>query len=149
MIDLTILSNYGLIGVFITTFLSYSIIPLPSEFIIIGVSLIQNPVYVFIVALIGSTLGSITTYYIGFKGVRNLVPKKESKTLKKAEMMFDKYGHLSILFFSWLPFIGDPLILLAGSLKMNFWKFLTYSTIVRAVYLFIVIWFGVSAEGIF
>ncbi|MEK6925834.1 MAG: VTT domain-containing protein [Nanoarchaeota archaeon] len=148
-IALAFFNELGLLGVFIVTFLSYSIIPFPSEFSIVAASWFFKSGYVLLFALAGSILGSLSSYYIGYKGIRRFFPKKGSKALGKVEKIVDKYGPLSLFLFGWLPFIGDPLIIIAGSLRMNFWKFLVYSTLARAIYFIIVIWFGVSLGSLF
>ena len=146
-ISAVLLNKYGLFGVMIVTFISYSIIPFPSEAAVIGVATVINPYYVLIFALIGSTFGVILNYYTGLKGVKRILPKKISKIYKKADKIFDKYGEVSILLFGWLPFIGDSLTILAGTFEMNFGKFLIYSTIGRLIFLIAVIIIGVSIFG--
>ena len=146
-LDLIFLNKYGLIGLLIINFIAYSIIPFPSEAAIIASLIIFNPFQVFIVSLIGSTLGGITSYYIGHKGIKRIF-KRKSKINKKAKRIFKKYGSLSILLFSSLPIIGDPLIVLAGSLEMPFWKFSAYSLINRIIYLSIMVIFGIGFESI-
>ena len=89
MIDIVILlgNNLGLIGYLIVIFLSYSIIPLPSDAAIVFAATIYNPFTLFILTLVSSTLGSITNYYLGLKGIRffvkkNISPKKEKLARK-------------------------------------------------------------------
>src|SRR3989338_458064 len=137
------LENYGLLGIFISSFLSYSIIPFPAEASIFTGLSFAGPYIVVLIVFAGSTLGSITTYYLGYKGVRRFV-SSEKKRDKWAEKLFDRYGPLSLLTLSWLPLIGDPLILLAGTLELNFWKFLIYTTIGKVIYFILLIWFGIS-----
>ena len=79
-----ILGDYGLLGVFLTTLIAYSIIPLPSEAVIIGASLILNPFLVLLVALTGATLGTITNYYIGIKGFRGKPPEQNETAVATA-----------------------------------------------------------------
>lgn len=141
---LTSFNNYGFLGVFIITLIAYSILPFPSEAGIIAASTFLNPYLVLLVAFIGSTIGIITSYIIGLNGLRKIIEKKNTKITRKAKKLFNKYGHLSILLFSWFPFIGDPLIILAGSFKMNFWKFLIYSIPGRILYFGLSIWAGFS-----
>jgi len=138
----SLIDNYGLFGILLGTFLSYSLIPLPSDPIIVLGGNLFNPYSVLFVSLLGSTLGSTLNYYIGLKGIRTFFIKHPSKKGKKAEKLFDKWGPKSIVFFSWVPFIGDPLFVIAGTLKMKFWKFLLYSTLGKLWYFIFLIWFG-------
>ena len=142
MIDLVyLIETYGLFGLFVNIFLSYSIFPTLTEVPIIISLKFFDSLPVFLVALIAATLGSITNYYIGLFGIRKFFP--ENRKLKKAEKLFNKYGDLAIIFLTWLPFIGDPIILVAGTLKMKFWKFLLYSTISKIWYLGLLVFFGI------
>lgn len=148
--DISWFTNLGLAGLFIVSFLAYTIIPLPVEAAIVLSAIAFDPLIVLVVAMVGSTLGTITTFYLGYKGVRSLVPKKKRdfKYNAKARQLFDNYGALSLLFFGWLPLIGDPLVILAGSFGMKFWKFLVYSFVGRLIYFMIVIWLGMGIEGL-
>ena len=146
-IDLIFLNKYGLVGLFIVTFISHTIIPFPSEAAIIASLIIFTPLEVFIVSLIGSTLGGLTNYYIGNKKIKGIF-KRMPKTNKNAKKIFNKYGSLSILFFSSLPIIGDPLLILAGSLEMPFWKFSVFFFINRIFYLIIMVIFGMGINSL-
>jgi membrane protein YqaA with SNARE-associated domain len=43
------------------------------------------------------------------------------------------------LLLSWVPFVGDPLTLVAGILRENFWVFLLLVTIGKAARYFVVV----------
>lgn len=151
-LELTLLNNYGLLGVFLSTLIAYSILPFPSEAAIIAATFFANPFYVLVVALIGGTLGSLTNYYIGKKGVREIIKNKKiisrkSKWNQKAHKLMEKYGGISIFLFGNFPLIGDPIMILAGSLNMKLPKFLFYSTLGKTIYFIIVIFIGKSLES--
>jgi membrane protein YqaA with SNARE-associated domain len=141
------IEGYGLLGVLVGTFLSFSVLPVPTDPVIIAAVGYFNPLLVFFVAMVGSTLGSITNYYIGLKGVRFFLRNKNSKNERKAERIFEKWGLFGLIFFSGLPFIGDPLIILAGTLRVGFWKFLFYTTLGKIWYFVLLIWFGIVLFG--
>ncbi|MBI5804009.1 DedA family protein [Candidatus Pacearchaeota archaeon] len=137
-----VFEQYKLLGIFLSSFLSYSIIPFPAEAsVLLGLEF-SGPLLVFFVVLFGSTLGSITTYLIGYGGVRRFVGTGKKRE-RWAEKIFDRYGPISLLTLAWLPIIGDPLILLAGTLELNFWKFLVYTTVGKIIYFVLIIWFGI------
>lgn len=137
-----LITNYGLLGLFITSFVSFSIFPIPPIEVFIVLSLnFFNPYIVFFTTLVGSTFGSILNYFIGIKGIRRFV-NKSSKKERKAEKVFKKWGPMSIVLFGWMPIIGNPLVIIAGTLRMNFWKLVLYSTIGKIWYFILVIWFG-------
>jgi membrane protein YqaA with SNARE-associated domain len=137
-----------LLGVFISHLIAYSIIPFPSEAFLIGASLIKNPFLVISIALIGSTIGSITNYYIGLKGLRKAYDKRK-KWERKAEEIIDKYGAFGLVLFGNVPLLADPLIIVAGSFKMNFWKFLIYSTMGKILYFAIIVSIGKGFGALF
>ena len=79
----SLVDNYGLFGILIGTFLSYSILPLPTDAVIVlGVNYF-SPYAVRLFALLGSTLGSMMNYFIGLKGIRLFFIKQSSKKEKK------------------------------------------------------------------
>ena len=63
--------------------------------------------------------------------------KKEQ--LNKAEIFFNKYGGVSLLF-SWMPIIGDPLTFVAGVLRYELKKFLILVALAKfGRYLFLLV----------
>lgn len=42
--------------------------------------------------------------------------------MQQAQDFYQKYGYWSLLL-SWTPIISDPITLIAGLLKENFWRF--------------------------
>jgi len=142
-----LLANYGLLGIFVSSLLAYSIVPFPSEATMLAAMLYFKPIPIIAVALLGSTLGSITNYVIGHKGIKRHI-EKQSKWYKKAKRMFDKHSGWSIVIFGNFPLIGDPLMIIAGSFNMNFFKFLFYSTIGKIIYFTTLIYIGKGLESI-
>ncbi len=120
-------------NLFLGTLLSASIIPLPSEPVIIYALTQMSPTDVFILAMAGSTLGSITNYYIGAAGIRHFLFGRHDRRERRARELIDEYGFTVLLIFPWLPFIGDPLLIMAGILKMDFQKFVTWIVVARAI----------------
>lgn len=131
--------NLGLVGIFLASFLSHSILPLPLEPTLLVASKLFNNYFIFIFALAGAIVGSILNYYIGHKGIKFFMPKPNSKSYQKAQKLFLKYSKLSLIVFGWVPFIGDPLTVVSGAFKMNFKEFLIYSTIGKAWHLALII----------
>ena len=63
------LQEWGYLGLFIGTFLSATIIPFSSDFLIIGLLLSgSNPIISLIVATIGNWLGGLLSFWIGWLG---------------------------------------------------------------------------------
>lgn len=118
--------EYGLLALFTLSFLASTFLPLGSEWLLVALLLKgYDPVPLVAVATAGNTLGALTTYAIGIYGGDILiirVLKLDNEARKRAERFYTRYGSWS-LFFSWLPFIGDPLCLVGGILRINFWRF--------------------------
>jgi len=140
--------SYGLIGLFIVCFASSSILPFPAEPGIILAISIFDVVYVFIFAFFGSVSGAILNYVIGLKGIHGIV-KRNVKKEKELEKWFNKYGGIILILVPWLPFIGDPLTIVAGALKMRFEKFLLWISIGKFIKIFLVIFVGIQIFEIF
>ena len=123
--------EYGVIGLFLNSLLSATAIPLPTE-ILTSALLIggENIGLVAIALIIGSTIGGILNYFIGFGG-NKLIKKmrKKSDTEKQNEKhnkILDKFGWSAIFFAAWIPIIGDLILISAGIKKMKFVKFLIF-----------------------
>ena len=122
---------FGLLILFANALLSASILPFPSEPAILLAAVVFDPFVVFAVAVTGGVIGAITNYYIGLKGLHNFLARRSPEKERKAQRMFDRYGSLVMIAAPWIPFVGDPLMIVAGALKMDFRKFLALITISR------------------
>jgi len=130
-----------LLTCFASCFLSSTIIPFPSEATVIYcLSQNQDPILVLLIATIGNSLGGATNYYLG-QFARNRWMKKVTP---KAEQLVLRYGSYAALL-SWLPILGDPLMLALGVYKtkkiptfifMTLGKFLRYLILVGLFYWF-------------
>jgi membrane protein YqaA with SNARE-associated domain len=121
-----VIQDYGLLSMFLLSFFASSILPVASEWLLVTLILKGlNPYSVLFTATLGNYLGACTTYGIGFLGSDFLIKKVlrlKEETKEKAEKFYRKYGIYSLLL-SWMPIIGDPLCVVAGMLKINFFKF--------------------------
>jgi membrane protein YqaA with SNARE-associated domain len=120
--------EYGIIGLFLNSLLAATALPLPTE-ILTSALLIggENIILVGIVLIIGSTIGGILNYFIGFGGnklVKKMRKKPDiEKQDKKHNKLLDKFGWTAIFFAAWIPVIGDLILISAGIKKMKFVKF--------------------------
>ncbi len=138
-------AELGYFGLFLASFLAATILPLSSE-VVLTLLLLANlsPTTLVIVATAGNVLGALLNYVIGLRGGTLLLKKVfqiPPATLKRSQQTFKKYGIISLLF-AWVPVIGDPLTMIAGTLKINIsvfiilvtaGKFLRYIVITYAV----------------
>jgi len=117
------------------SFLAATLLPIGSEALLLyDISLEANLSLLILSATIGNTLGSTVNYLLGYKGVEFLLEKNyaNSKQLKKATDIFQKYGAYSLLL-SWMPVIGDPTTFIAGVLKYDFKKFVLIVFVAKGV----------------
>lgn len=119
----TLLTDYGYISLFITSFLASTILPLGSEGLVALMVFEKFNIYtVVFVASIANFLGACTSYYIGYTGRGFFINKYmriSEEQLQKAENSFKKYGGFSLLF-TWLPGIGDAITVAGGLLRYRF-----------------------------
>lgn len=120
-----LLSQLGLIGLFLGCFLAATVVPFSSDFLMVGVLIAGiNPVLAIVVATAGNWLGGLTSYYIGFIGKWDWIEKwfkVKEETLLKQKHNIDKYGSM-LAFLTWLPIIGDIFAVTLGFYKVNFTK---------------------------
>ncbi len=120
--------EYGIIGLFLNSLLAATAIPLPTE-ILTSALLIggENIVLVAIVLIIGSTIGGILNYFLGFGGNKLIKKIKKKSDIEKHEKkhnkLLDKFGWTAIFFAAWMPIIGDLILISAGVKKMKLVKF--------------------------
>lgn len=104
----------GLRALFAASFLAATLLPGGSEAALYGVLKLHPDQYwpALGVATLGNTLGGMSSYLIG----RVIPQRKGLPGLQAAQ----KYGSPALLL-SWVPFIGDPLCVAAGWLRLNPW----------------------------
>ena len=115
----TLLSFWGL---FVSAFISATLAPGGSEAVLAYlVAQKTHPLEQLLsVAAIGNTLGAMTTWGLGALAARkypaeSLLPVKKQNALKTLE----NRGQW-VLFFSWLPIVGDALCFAGGWLRLPF-----------------------------
>jgi len=128
-----VFQDYGVIGLFFNSLLSATAIPLPTE-ILTSALLIggENAFLVGFALGVGSIIGGILNYFIGFGGnklVNKFRKNKEGNDVKhekKGNKLLDKFGWGAVFFASWIPVIGDFILISAGAKKMKFSKFMAF-----------------------
>ena len=121
-----------------------TIVPFGSEIYLMSLLLTDkyNTFFLLMIASFGNILGSVFNWVCGFYASyfmkKKWFPIKKDQ-IKKASIIFSKYGKWSLLL-SWVPFIGDPITFIAGSLKYSFIPFLILVSIGKiGRYLFVYI----------
>ncbi|HYD29657.1 MAG TPA: YqaA family protein [Azospirillaceae bacterium] len=123
-------------GLFLTAFLAATVFPAQSEALLVALDLsgAHSTVTLIGVATSGNVLGSVVNWLLGRYLIhfqdRRWFPVKRS-LIERATAWYRRWGLWSLLL-SWAPFIGDPLTVVAGILRVNAWAFLTLVTIGKA-----------------
>jgi membrane protein YqaA with SNARE-associated domain len=105
----------GLVGLFLATTLSATLLPGGAAEVLLVAILHQHPEQLWpalAVASAGNLCGGATSYVIG-----RVLPNKAAP---KAMALLHKHGYWAMLL-SWIPLFGDALSLAAGWLRLNPW----------------------------
>lgn len=121
-----LLTNHGLLSLFLLSFCASTLLPLGSEWLLAALLLDGfNPLNTVLIATLGNSLGAATNYLLGRWGgdwLNRKLLRIDRQQQQRAEHWFNRYGSWSLLF-SWLPVIGDPLCLVSGSLQTPLLRF--------------------------
>lgn len=144
-----IVLSYGGLGIAFGMFLESSFVPVPSELILVTAGLFFDPLTVAFWGAIGSTLGAMLGYYIGFKGGRPVVDKYgpyllvTKERVDKAEKKFHQWGSNAILIGRLLPFVPFKVFsITSGILRFNFENFVVMTFIGTLPRAFLLAWLG-------
>jgi membrane protein DedA with SNARE-associated domain len=84
---------------------------------------------------LGSLIGSLISYYLGYWGGRPIVLKVgkyfllDKSHLDITEKYFNRRGDITILISRFIPVVRHLISIPAGLAKMNIWKFMIYTVI--------------------
>ena len=106
----------GLAAVFAAAFVSATVLPANSELVFLAFlkAFPQRLPEALLVASVGNTLGSLTTYGLGRALPQRRLPPERSLAWVR------RYGAFSLLL-AWLPIVGDALCAAAGWLRVPLW----------------------------
>ena len=153
---------------FFNSLLSATAIPLPTE-ILTSALLIggESELYVAIALIVGSVIGGLINYSLGYGGNKIVSFFKRRKHLhekelsnefsekteetnsqttdeKKSHKVLEKFGWAGIFIASWIPFLGDLMLIGAGSKRMDFKKFMFFMVLGK-VFKTVVVVLGLGA----
>lgn len=108
-------------GLFMAALAAATILPMQSEAVLVGMLLTESyPVFALVaIASLGNVLGSVANWSLGrwierFRH-RSWFPVGE-RAMERAQGWYRRYGRWSLLA-SWLPVVGDPITVVAGTLR--------------------------------
>ena len=130
VLALLALPKYGLSTVFVVAIVSATLLPLGSEFAVIGLVKLNPELFwpAVIVATIGNTLGGMISWWMGYGAELAYEHVAHKRAQVKALQYLERFGPKACLL-SWLPGVGDPLCAVAGWLKMPLWPCTMYMAI--------------------
>lgn len=146
----SLLSNLNYGTILFLMFLESTVVPVPSEFVVTPAAYhaAGGNLDVFLVVFfatigadLGATLNYVVAYYVGRPVVYRFANSKWGKMcllnqekIEKSEKYFDDHGMVATLTGRLIPVIRHLISIPAGLAKMNYWKFLLYTTIGAGVW---------------
>lgn len=141
------MEEYGLIGLFLATMASSTILPIPSEAVVATfIALKYNPWTILIVASVGNVLGSVTTYALGYFGLTKILErfsKIDNVKVRYFRQKSRQHGDL-LSFLSFLPFFGDLFTLALGLAKYNVYRCIFFIALGKTLRYAVIIFFADS-----
>lgn len=146
--------EFGLIGMFIHSFVDAIFFPIPAFFSQVSLS-IMNPSQAlwlatigYIACLLGTPIGYLMGRLLGNKVLHKVL---NEKWIDSASNLFKSNGEAAILIGSFTPIPFKVFTILAGCFKFSVWKLLAYAALGRAVKFYAVgvifYYFGRSSES--
>ena len=141
----TLLNNLNYPTIFLLMLLESTVVPVPSEFVVTpaayhaaGGSL--NVLLIILFATIGADVGASINYfaalYVGRPVVYRFANSRlghlcllNQQKIEKSEKYFDDHGVAATLTGRFVPVIRHLISIPAGLARMNYWKFLLFTTI--------------------
>lgn len=112
--------DYGLIGLFLASFLAATVIPLSSEAVFSYMLISDYSVYsVILLASVGNWLGGMSSFYLGYIGRWEWLEKyfrTDKEKVKNKLEWIRKYGS-PVALLCWLPFVGDVIAVGLGFIR--------------------------------
>ena len=149
----SLIENYGYIGLYLGMLLEAIIIIIPSELILAMGGILAAQGYmafwgVFFVGLLGSLSCALVIYYIGYYGGRPFIEKygkyffMKEEDIAVADRWFNKYGMIAALLGRNFPIVRTLISFPIGVTRLNVYKFMLYSTIGSIPWTFIFVYAG-------
>ena len=153
------IEQVGYFGIFIGMFLESTMLPIPSEIIMIPAGMAaaygnMNLGLVIFIGVLGNVLGAIFSYYLAMFLGRPILLKIgryffiKPETIIKIEKFFKSHGNISVFIGRLIPGVRHFISLPAGVAKMNFKTFCFYTTLGSAIWTSVLTFlgFGIGAN---
>jgi membrane protein DedA with SNARE-associated domain len=149
------INEIGYLGIFIGMFLESTLVPIPSELVMIPVGISaatgQSELNIYIataVGIAGNIAGAIFSYCLAEMLGRKILLKigkyffVKEKTIIKIEDFFKEHGAISVFIARMLPGFRHFISLPAGLARMNFTKFTFYTTAGSTIWTIVLVSLG-------
>jgi membrane protein DedA with SNARE-associated domain len=149
-------SQLGYPGIFVLMVMESATLPVPSEVVLpIGGYLVYKGVLEFwtvvVVATLGSLVGTVIDYSIGFYLGRPAVVRYgrvvrfSQERLETSEKWFDRHGKRVVLLARFVPLLRTLIAFPAGIVRMDWKQFLAYSSVGILVWDIALVYLGLVA----
>lgn len=145
---LNVMESFGYIGICFLIALENIFPPIPSEVILTFGGFLTTysnlgPLGVIISATIGSLIGAIVLYYLGYFFSDKLERLFKMDDIKKANNWFKEKGYKAVLYCRFVPIVRSLVSIPAGINKMNMPIFLLYTSIGTIIWNTVLVYAGV------
>lgn len=136
-------TEWGLLGLFLASFLAATILPFSSEAVLVALTLGPwSGMSLLLVASVGNTLGGLTNYAIGRWIPEGALVKRlriDAAQAVRWRSLVQRYGAWAALL-CWMPVVGDAMALALGLFRAPFMASAVLMFMGKAVRYAIVIW---------
>ncbi|QEZ88461.1 DedA family protein [Aliarcobacter cibarius] len=147
------ISSLGYIGIFILMFLESTVVPVPSEVVMIPAGYLahkgeMNIYIVILLGVLGSLGGALFNYFFALKFGKRFLLKYgkyffvSPETIEKTEVFFKNHGHISTFSGRLIPGLRHYISLPAGLAKMNLFVFCLYTSLGATIWVVILTLLG-------
>lgn len=155
-VAINLMTVFGYTGLFVLSLLESVAIPIPSEIVLpFSGFLVASGQFLFwpavLLATLGNVVGSVILFLIGISGGRWILEKYGKYVLihhseiEKGEAWFERHGAKAVFWGRMMPIVRTFISLPAGVSRMNFKKFLLYTTLGALPWNFALVYLGMKA----
>ena len=137
---LKMITDYGIVAIFVIVFLEYACLPVPSEIVLpaagaMAVAFHFKFMYILFLCTLAGLLGSLSCYLIGCFGGKKLIKyfgEKYPKLKRRIDQSIDyyrRYGDFSVAMARIIPLCRTYIAFIAGAFRQRMGHYLFFSLI--------------------